>query len=141
VAFQCLRGAAEALQADGGIAQFDIDLLVRPDPLVVEHQRAAETVRIVVAAVEEFDLFAGDVIGNEAGEPQVAGNPAEGEVEDRPERQVLSDRKIPADAAAERKADPLDGDRARLLPIGGDERRIEAAVGDAALQVERPWSG
>ena len=135
--FKASARAAEALQADGGVAQLDVDFLVRPDHLVVEHHRAAEPVGVVVPSVEEVELRTRAVLEERIGRPQVAGDLAECEVEDRPNTRSWATGKSQPHAAGERHAGPLDRDGACFLPVGGDERRVVAAVRDAAFQVDR----
>ncbi|MCY1513976.1 hypothetical protein D9M68_485010 [compost metagenome] len=131
-------GAAEALQVDAGVAQFDVDLVVLAVVLPVQHQRAAQAVGVQAAAIEEVDLPVGDLLHRELADRQVARDIAQRKIEDRPDHQFLAggDREIPADADGAGERVPPGRDGARFGAVAGNKGGIVAAVRDRAFEVE-----
>jgi hypothetical protein len=101
-------GAVVALQIDVAVAKLEVDLVLRPVALVVEHQRAAETEGVELAVPQEFGLGAAPGCEETPAVRAAARDLPEGEIEDRPQRPFCGgEGEIPADPASQRYALPV----------------------------------
>src|SRR5262245_10978725 len=128
--------AGEALQVEVRIAQLDVDFVLGTVALVVEHQRAAETIGVQSAVFQEGECQPGLPRDNAASERRIALDVPEREVEDGSKFQLVSEREIPADAAGPHHAVPLHREPPPLLAIRRDKDRVVLAIAKSALQVE-----
>src|SRR5689334_15235686 len=119
---------------DIGVAKLDVNLVLRPVALVIEHQRAAEPGRVEPAVAEEVERGAtARSLGG--GDRALALDPSKGEVQDRAQHELPGDGEIPAHAARGEQTGPLYRDRG--LRIGHRKSRVVAAVRQRSLQIQR----
>jgi hypothetical protein len=128
---------AAAAQVDIRIAKLDVVVGLGRELLVVQHQGAAEPVGLETATVEEGQVRTGIVVQPPFGQPEVADDGAEREVEDRPDDPVLRQREIPANATGGGKGIPLHGHEPVAAAVAGQEDRVVARPGGVAFEVQR----